>query len=138
MAKKVYIATPVNSRSGATIEEKREAAYKRIKEIEYRLSKAVKGYEFAEFHSSFDDDIAPINIELTKKMFGMGLPSESVIMGKCVQRVMECDVVFLDYEWSLSRGCKLEWFAALTYGKDVHYVADYDIICMSHKAMHRV
>lgn len=127
MAKKVYIATPVNSRSEATLEEKREAAYKRIKEIEYRLSKAVKGYEFAEFHSSFDDDIAPIDLELTKKMFGMGLPSESVIMGKCVQRVMECDVIVLDNRWSLSRGCNLERFAALKYGKDIHYVTDYDI-----------
>lgn len=127
MAKKVYIATPVNSRSEATIEEKREAAYKRIKEIEYRLSKAVKGYEFAEFHSSFDADIAPINLELTKKMYGMGLPSESVIMGKCVQRVMECDVIVLDNGWSLSRGCNLERFAALMYGKEKHYVTDYDI-----------
>jgi len=127
MAKKVYIATPVNSRSEATIEEKREAAYKRIKEIEYRLSKAVKDYEFAEFHSSFDADIAPINLELTKKMYGMGLPSESVIMGKCVQRVMECDVIVLDNGWSLSRGCNLERFAALMYGKEKHYVTDYDI-----------
>ena len=127
MAKKVYIATPVNSRSEATIEEKREAAYKRIKDIEYRLSKAVKVYEFAGFHSSFDDDIAPINLELTKKMFGMGLPSESVIMGKCVQRVMECDVIVLDNGWSLSRGCQLEKFAALMYGKEIHYVTDYDI-----------
>ena len=127
MAKKVYIATPVNSRSGATIEEKREAAYKRIKDIEYRLSKAVKGYEFAEFHSSFDDDIAPIKLELTKKMYGMGLPSESVIMGKCVQRVMECDVIVLDNGWSLSRGCNMERFAALRYGKEIRYVADYDV-----------
>lgn len=129
MAKKVYIATPVNSRSEATIEEKREAAYKRIKEIEYRLSKAVKGYEFAEFHSSFDADIAPINLELTKKMYGMGLPSEAVIMGKCVQRVMECDVIVLDNGWSLSRGCNLERFAALKYDKEIHYVTDYDIMC---------
>lgn len=135
MAIKVYIATPVNSRSEATIEEKREAAYKRIKDIEYRLSKAVKGYEFAEFHSSFDDDIAPIEIELTKKMYGMGLPSESVIMGKCVQRVMECDVIVLDNRWSLSRGCNLERFAALKYDKEIHYVTDYDIMCTSHKAM---
>lgn len=127
MAKKVYIATPVNSRSEATIEEKREAAYKRIKDIEYRLNKAVKGYEFAEFHSSFDADIAPINLELTKKMFGMGLPSEAVIMGRCVQRVMECDVIVLDNGWSLSRGCNLEGFAALMYGKEKHYVTDYDI-----------
>ena len=127
MAKKVYIATPVNSRSGATIEEKREAAYKRIKEIEYRLSKAVKGCEFAEFHSSFDADIAPINLELTKKMYGIGLPSESVIMGRCVQRVMECDVIVLDNRWSLSRGCNLERFAALKYDKEIHYVTDYDI-----------
>lgn len=127
MAKKVYIATPVNSRSEATIEEKREAAYKRIKDMEYRLNKAVKDYEFADFHSSFDDDIAPINLELTKKMYGMGLPSESVIMGKCVQCVMECDVIVLDNGWSLSRGCQLERFAALMYGKEIHYVTDYDI-----------
>lgn len=116
---KIYIATPVNARKEATLEEKRKAAYNRIKEIEYRISKSVNGAEFAEFHSSFDDDIAPLNVELTKKMFGYELPSEAVIMGRCVQRVMECDMIVLDKGWAKSKGCNIEVAVAFNYKKRI-------------------
>lgn len=110
---KIYIATPVNARKEATLEEKRERAYDRMCEIRKQLHKC---YPDAEFHSSFDEHISPMNIELTKKMYGMGLPSESVIMGKCVQMVMECDMVVLDYDWQMSNGCSLENCTAQIYG----------------------
>lgn len=116
---KIYIVTPVNNRKEATLEEKRQAAYKRVKDLEYMISKCINGAEFAEFHSSFDGDIAPLNLELTRKMYGFDLPSEAVIMGKCVQRVMECDLVFVDKEWDSSKGCRLEHKAAFLYGKNI-------------------
>lgn len=119
MAKKVYIATPVNARKEATLEEKRQAAYKRVKHMEYIISKSVNGAEFAEFHSAFDEDIAPLNIELTKRMYGVTLPSEAVIIGRCVQRVMECDMVVFDYGWTKSKGCKVEHQTAFEYEKEI-------------------
>ena len=42
---------------------------------------------------------------------------EPQIMGKCVRRVMECDMVFLDEGWKESKGCVVEFCAADTYGK---------------------
>lgn len=103
----IYIATPVNARSEATIEEKRKAAYQRILELQVKLRAM---YPDAEFHSSFDDDIAPLSkpIEI--------LP-ESVVMGKCVTCVMECDMIYLDDNWQKSKGCALERVAAFIYGK---------------------
>ena len=113
---KVYIATPVNGRPEATIEEKRKAAYHRVCHLKVALKRLMPD---AEFHSSFDEDIAPLDIELTKKMFGVELPSEPVIMGKCVQRVMECDALFLDMGWLMSKGCNLEYQTARLYDKQI-------------------
>lgn len=121
---KVYIATPVNARHEATLEGKRASAHRRVKDLEYGLSKVIKGGEFFEFHSSFDSDIAPMDIMLTKRMYGVGLPSEAVIMGKCVQRVMECDVIYLDAGWQESKGCCVEHYAACIYGKKI---LNYDV-----------
>lgn len=113
MAKKVYIATPVNARKETTLEEKRQAAYKRVKHMEYIISKSVNGAEFAEFHSAFDNDIAPL---------WKPAPSEAVIMGKCVQRVMECDIVIMDEGWKESRGCRIEYRVACDYDKKIYRV----------------
>ena len=73
----------------------------------------------AEFHSSFDEDVAPMDIELTKKMFGVELPSEPIIMGKCVQRVMECDAIYMDKGWFNSDGCSIEHYTAVVYKKKI-------------------
>lgn len=113
---KIYIATPVNGRKEETIEGKRAAAHLRVMELKKSL--AVR-YPDAEFHSSFDNDIAPLDIMLTKRMYGIGLSPEAVIMGKCVQRVMECDMVVLDYGWNKSKGCRLENATANIYGVGV-------------------
>lgn len=115
--KKVYIATPVNGRSEATIEEKRKAAYQRVCHVKVALKRMMPD---AEFHSSFDDDIAPIDVGLTKRMYGWTLPSEAVIMGKCVQRVMECDAIVMDVGWLKSTGCRIERKVAMSYGKEIY------------------
>lgn len=106
---KVYIATPVNARSEATIEQKRQAAYERVLEVRGKLATIWD----AEYHSSFDDGIAPIDIPCTK--------SEAYIMAECVATVMECDVTVMDNGWNKSRGCKVEWFTAYQYGKEIVY-----------------
>ena len=116
MAQNIYIATPVNARRETTMDEKRSAAYLRVKELEYIISKSVNGAEFAEFHSAFDGDIVPIRLAPNK------LPSEAVIMGKCVQRVMECDMVVFDHGWTSSKGCKVEHQTAFEYEKEIYSV----------------
>ena len=107
---KIYLATPVNGRVEATLEEKRKASYHRVCHLKVALKRL---YPDAEFHSSFDEDIAPI-----EKFSGI-LPSEAEIMGKCVQRVMECDAVYLDGGWIKSKGCRLEHDTAMIYEKKI-------------------
>ena len=103
---KIYIATPVNARNEETLEEKREKAWDRMCEIRKQLHKR---YPDAEFHSSFDAHIAPIDKPVT-------MMTEATIMGKCVTEVMECDMVVLDYDWQQSKGCRLENRTAQIYG----------------------
>ena len=107
---KIYIATPVNGRPEATIEEKRKVAYNRVCYLQERLRTI---YPDAEFHSSFDLDIAP-----NKSPFEY-IPTEAEVMGKCVQRVMECDAIFLDGGWAMSKGCNLEYQTARLYDKQI-------------------
>lgn len=114
---KIYIATPVNARNEATLEQKRQAAYKRVKELEYKLSKSVCGAEFCEFHSSFDADICPL---------GGYVYDEPTIMGMCVERVMDCDAILMDKDYEHSKGCNVELFTATTYKKKVLHF--YDIV----------
>ena len=121
---KIYIATPVNARREATLEEKRKAALRRVCEIAEKMK---WHYPSAKFYSSFDYDITPLNIELTKKMYGCDMPSEPVIMGRCVQRVMECDAIFMDWGYEHSKGCTVEHTTALTYGKKIIHAYDLSI-----------
>ena len=107
---KIYIATPVNGRPEATIEEKRKAAYHRVCNLQEKLRTI---YPDAEFHSSFDLDIAPI-----KSPFEY-IPTEAEIMGKCVQRVMECDAIYMDKGWFNSDGCSVEHNTAVVYKKKI-------------------
>ena len=109
---KIYIATPVNGRKEKTLEGKRAAAYRRVCEVKKIL---LERYPDAEVHSSFDSNIAPMDAAQLKRMYG-GMPTEAQVMGKCVQCVMECDLLCLDYGWSQSRGCKTEFDVAYHYG----------------------
>lgn len=116
---KIYIATPVNARSEATLEEKRKAAWKRVNTLRVL---ARNKYPRSEYHSSFDNDITPV--EVTEFTY---LPKESTIMGLCVQRVMECDAILMDWGYEQSKGCTIEHTTALTYGKKIIHAYDLGI-----------
>ena len=113
---KIYIATPVNARKEETLEEKRLAAYNRICKIKKQI---YAKFPDAEIHSSFDEHIAPINKECCK--------SEAMIMGECVTEVMECDMIVLDWDCVISKGCKVELFTAVQYEKEVKYAHELGI-----------
>ena len=100
----IYLATPVNGRREATMSEKIKAANSRIEEMKQYLR---KWYPDAVFWSSFD--VIPYIGNLT----------EADIMGECVKKVMECDMIILDKLWYDSRGCSVERFVAEQYNKVV-------------------
>lgn len=111
----IYIATPVNGRPEPTLEEKRQKAHNRICNIRKQLH---RNFPNAEFHSSFDDAISPIN-----KNYYEHFMTESDIMGKCVALVMKCDMIVLDYGWNKSRGCRLEKVTAEIYDVYIAHAA---------------
>ena len=118
---KIYIATPVNARKEETLEEKRLAAYYRMCEIRKQIHAKLPD---AEFHSSFDEHIAPINKECRK--------SEAMIMGECVTEVMECDMIVLDWGCADSKGCNVELFTAIQYCKEVKHAYELGINIETH------
>ena len=114
---KVYIATPVNARKEETLEEKRQKAFERVQHIEdilkEKLEERYKVFR-VDCHSSFDEDMQDI-------------VGEANIMGRCVQKVMECDSILLDYGWANSNGCQLENQAAEIYGKTRWFAPEFGI-----------
>ena len=108
MAKKmkIYLASPVNGRKEKTLKEKQKAARKRIGEMQEQLKKI---YPDGTFRCSFDIIGLVLDQQLT----------EAEIMGRCVQMVMESDMVILDDGWESSQGCTVERFVAWEYGKKV-------------------
>lgn len=113
---KIYIATPVNARKEKTLKAKQAAAYKRVralrKEIERHMPDAevlsVFSFLFAEFENA-------------KR-------KESCIMGKCVELVMESDIILMDDGWGDSHGCKVERYTAQEYGKEIWTLFDLEAI----------
>ena len=117
---KIYIATPVNARSEATLVRKREKASDRVAEIIGFIEDYYTEKEpdiSIECHSSFDIDIAPLYSN----------KPEPEIMGACVQRVMECDAILMDWGYEQSKGCTVEHTTALTYGKKIIHAYDLNI-----------
>lgn len=100
---KIYLATPVNGRKEKTLAEKTRAARKRIGEMQEHLKKL---YPDAIFRCSFDIVGLVLDQPLT----------EAEIMGRCVQMVMESDLVIMDENWRDSRGCWVEQTVAQQYG----------------------
>lgn len=112
---KIYIATPVNARREATLEEKQKAAQQRC----YALREVIrKHYPDAEFWSSVT------NIVIARKGYA---DREADIMGTCVRHVMESDIVFFDWGYEQSKGCTVEHTTALTYGKKIIHAYDLSI-----------
>lgn len=116
---KIYIATPVNARKEATLEEKRKAAWKRVGNLR---EQARKIYPDVEYHSSFDYCIAPLG-----KKLSIMERTEATIMGLCVAQVMECDAILIDWGYEQSKGCTVEHTTALTYGKLIIHAYDLNI-----------
>lgn len=108
--KKIYISLPVTSRKEPTIQERVEAAEKRCRCITARLKRL---QAFAEWKIVTPFDVAPAGTSKT----------EAEILGGCVQAVLECDAILLDYDYTQSRGARLESAAAALYGKKVYTVA---------------
>ena len=108
MAKMIYLATPVNGRKEKTLKEKQQAAMKRIDEMANYL---VKFYPDTKFFN-------PVRNVIT--YHGGAVGHESLVMGICVRMVMESDIVILDDGWENSKGCTVERFVALQYGKQVY------------------
>ena len=106
---KIYIATPVNGRKEATLEEKMQAARKRVGEMQQLL---MKHYQDADYLCSFNIVGLVLDEPLT----------EAEIMGRCVQMVMEADMIVLDDGWESSRGCTIERYVAMQYGKKIQTI----------------
>lgn len=40
-------------------------------------------------------------------------------MGKCIEKLLQCDVIYMCIGWEKSKGCKAELQTALVYGLEV-------------------
>lgn len=110
MKKKIYVSLPVTSRKEQTIEESVQAAFKRCELLKRRIA-GVDAFAGWEIVTPFD--VAPVGTEKT----------EAEIMGGCVQAVLECDAILLDYDYTISKGARLEAEAAALYGKQIYIVS---------------
>lgn len=92
--KKIYVSIPI---SGLDYNDQRNHAFCVTTNL------AQKGY----------DVITPFDI----------CPSPTVpyneAMGKCVEKLLECDIIYLCKDWQSSKGCNAELQIALVYGKEV-------------------
>lgn len=43
----------------------------------------------------------------------------NIAMGRCVERLLECDAIYLCSGWKHSKGCNAELQVAMIYGKDL-------------------
>lgn len=110
MKKKIYISLPITSRKEPTIQERAEAAFKRCELLKRRIA-GVDAFQGWEVVTPFD--VAPVGTEKT----------EAEILGGCVQAVLESDAIFLDRDYTISKGARLESEAAAIYGKQMYIVA---------------
>ena len=99
--KRMYIATPVNARSEATLDLKREAAHRRCVGL-----KAVLEIDFPDW-----EIVTPFDVT---RHFGEVVEAEA--MGACITLLLTCDAIYLDRGWTASKGCNLEYRAAKIYG----------------------
>ena len=111
--KRIYLETPVNARKEKTMRHKMKGAFKRVNDM---LAYLYEWFPDADFVSSFD------LVCVGRYMDLLDSPplAESYIMGKCTEMVMLCDMIILDDGWENSKGCTVERFVAMQYGKQVH------------------
>lgn len=89
--KKVYISIPI---SGQDYMAQKAKAYKKAAEI------SQKGFEVVTPFDVVTDALTPVN----------------KAMGKCIEELLTCDIIYLCEGWVKSKGCTVEWVAAQTYG----------------------
>lgn len=92
--KKVYISIPI---TGEDYSDQRNHAFVVATNL------AQKGY----------DVITPFDI-----IKNLSTPYNEC-MGKCIEQLLECDIIYLCRDWQSSKGCKAEMQVALVYDKDV-------------------
>ena len=108
--KKIYISLPITSRKEQTIQERVQAAEKRCELLKRRIATAEA---FAGWEIVTPFDVAPVGTEKT----------EAEILGGCVQAVLECDAILIDFDITESKGCRVEETVARLYGKQMYVVA---------------
>lgn len=105
---RVYISTPVNGRKEKTFEEKYAAAEERCRWVMDDISEREWGRDAVFVHT-----------------FALNPPggvTEAEAMGRCVQAVMESDMVVLDRGLEQSKGCRLERLVASIYNIPVTFM----------------
>ena len=98
---RLYISTPINGRREATFEQKYAAAKARVEQIKR---------EFGDWLSRYDKIVTTFDINPPGT-------SEEEAMGRCIQAVIECDAIVMDIGHEYSRGCSVELFTAIIFGK---------------------
>lgn len=101
---KIYIATPINARQEPTMREKLVAAKRRVEMLKEILS----------------DDVRFKNYDLINTFdFNDMYDAEEKAMSRCIYHVLTSDAIYLDYGWTASKGCNLEYLTAKIYGKQI-------------------
>lgn len=100
---KYYISLPINGRKEKSFEEKYNAAKRRCIEMKEHIRQHLD--KDAEFMTPFGVtyDAMP----------------EANAMGKCITALLQCDIIALDADWRESKGCTVERYTAMVYGKGV-------------------
>lgn len=92
--KKVYVSIPI---SGEDYNDQRNHAFVVATNL------GVKGY----------DVITPFDIN------SQPTTPYNEAMGKCIEALLDCDIICLSKGWNKSKGCRAELQVALIYGKEV-------------------
>ena len=105
---KIYISTPVTSRTEKTLLAKRNAAKKRCSQ----LAKMWKE-QFS------DKDISVCFDNFTSQKM-----NDAEAMGLCIEALLTCDAILIDRGFENSKGCRAELQVAKIYGLRQFYVND--------------
>lgn len=84
-------------------------------------------WAFAEKNGVEAEAVTQSNIdELIEKKASVDDKDYPFFMGKDIQAVLECDAILMCKGWENSKGCKLERFAAETFGIKIIYMQEGD------------
>lgn len=90
----IYLSIPISGLPRAEVQQAAET---------YRQQLIMEGYSV----------ITPFDVCAEPNM------SYAQCMGRDIEMLLQCDAIFLCPGWMNSRGCRLEWSAALIYGKEI-------------------